>query len=363
MELTRSSASTQLKVQRTVRCRQIEAYQRSNASAPMYPPELVAACAVQLAARADLTAYSTAAAARDIDMVRRALGYDQLDLNAVSYGTTLALRYIAEYPDHVRAAALVGTVPPERTPPRYHAAAADHALSMVIADCANDKACTVAFGDVSKDLDQALALVAKSTDPLRRDLFMENLRTLMYTPLGQRRIPFLLHRAAQGDFAPFDAATQTAGDRSFADGLYLAITCAETFSRIEVAAAIAAAAKTRFGSYRLTRQAAACKSWPHAAPDPGLISRAAFATPVLFMAGERDPVSPAQWASETLQRFRNGRLQVVRHGGHVFDGLAALDTCFDRIVIDFFDQASADRLDMSCQSQMLPPLYQVSAGK
>ena len=48
-----------------------------------------------------------------MEWVREALGYEQLDLNAVSYGTTLALRYIADYPKRVRTAVLYGTVAPK----------------------------------------------------------------------------------------------------------------------------------------------------------------------------------------------------------------------------------------------------------
>src|SRR6185295_15940975 len=57
-----------------LRCAGLEEYQKRIPLAPMYPPELVAECARQSSVASDPTQYSTAAAARDIDLVRRALG-------------------------------------------------------------------------------------------------------------------------------------------------------------------------------------------------------------------------------------------------------------------------------------------------
>src|SRR5262249_53915138 len=209
----------------------------------------------------------------DIDAIRQALGYDQFALYAVSYGTTLGLRYIADFGTHVQSAVFVGTVPPERAPPRFHALVASGALERVFADCAADATCGRAFPDLRGDLGRVLERMSPTDDDLARDVFMEKLRTLLYAPAGIRQVPFLIHRAASGDFAPFDAVTKP-GDRRFADGLYLSITCSETFARIDVDAAIAAAGRFQFGAYRLGRQKAACATWPRASEDAALFHKA-----------------------------------------------------------------------------------------
>ena len=68
-----------------------------------------------------------------------------------------------------------------------------------------------------------------------------------------------------------------------ADGLYLSITCSESFAHMELAAVIVAARATRFGAYRLERKAEAWGLWPAAAPKarPSMLSTVA----VLFIAG------------------------------------------------------------------------------
>lgn len=295
-----------------LRCSAIEALERSDTSAPMYPPELVAECAGKISTNADPRFYSTAAASRDIDRVRQALGYEQLDINAVSYGTTLALRYIADFPERVRSAVLVGTLPAERAPPRHHAAAADRVLALLIDDCVHDKRCSASFPDADADLKRSLDRLAEPDAPLSRGVFMEKLRGLMYMPLDARRIPFLLHQAAAGDFSSL--LKPKSSERPFADGLYLSITCTETFARIDLGAAISEAEQTHFGAYRLMRQAEACKHWPSGVLDPELMKVDVLRTPVLFLAGEMDPVTPPDWAVQVARRFPNSRVKIIRNG-------------------------------------------------
>lgn len=168
-----------------LRCEGIESYERTQPAAPMYPADLVAACARQLASRADVRQYGTAAASRDLDAVRNALGYAQIDLYAISYGTTLALRFIADYPSHVRSAVLTGTVPADQTPPAHHSRSADRALQRLFDACAADRACAEAYPDPRAELDVAV----QRTGAKRRDQFMERVRTMMYTADSARGLP------------------------------------------------------------------------------------------------------------------------------------------------------------------------------
>ncbi len=234
-----------------LRCAAIEEHQKLQPTLPLYPPELVAECARQVSAASDPRAYSTGAAARDIDLVRRALGYQQLDLNAISYGTTLALRYMAEYPAAVRSAVLMGTVPASRTPPRHHASAAQASFERLAADCAGNSACRAEFGDLRANLAEALRWVI-GVSLMPAPVFLEKLRNQLYAPASRALVPYLLSQAAQGDFRGFTQSP--ANGRVFADGLYLAITCAESFARMDVDASISAAGATTFGAYRLESQ-------------------------------------------------------------------------------------------------------------
>jgi pimeloyl-ACP methyl ester carboxylesterase len=326
-------------------CPDIEQHASADPRAPLYPPALVRDCAEALSARADLRQYTTAAAARDIDAVREALGYRRIDLNALSYGTTLALRYIVDYPDRVRTAVLTGTVPASRMPPRHHAAAAERGLTLLFQACAADASCSANYPDPAADLERANTRMDAQT----RDVFLEHVRTLLYLPATAHRVPSVLRLAADGDLQTLAGG---AGERRFADGLYLSITCSESLALMDVERAIAASDGTRFGAYRLRRQRDACDQWPVAAPDPELLHVPRSDVPVLFISGALDPVTPPDWAAETARRFPAGRHVIVAQGAHMFDGMSGIDTCLDRVVVDFVKQGSADDIDTTCFATM-----------
>jgi pimeloyl-ACP methyl ester carboxylesterase len=325
-------------------CPNIAQHEKANPRSPSYPPALVQDCAALLSAEADLRQYTTAAAARDIDAVRTALGYERLDLNALSYGTTLALRYIADFPDHVRTAVLTGTAPASRMPPRNHAMAAERALKRLFQICAADTACSTMYPNPAADLERA----AERLDAESRDVFLEKIRTMLYLPGTARRVPSVLRKAADGDFQ------MQAGDagRSFADGLYLSITCSESLALMDLDAAIAESDATRFGAYRLRRQNEACRQWPKGAHDRRLLEVARSDVPVLFISGALDPVTPPEWAAETATRFPASRHVIVAQGSHVLEGMSGIETCLDRVVPQFVAKASAASIDMACFDSM-----------
>lgn len=317
---------------------------------PMYPPEAVAACRDQLSETANLARYRTEEAVQDLDAVRRALGYGQVDLFGLSYGTTLALRYMAEHPNSVRSAVLMGAAPPFAAPPSRHAAAADRALRLILADCKADAACAAAFPTLDADLVKAA----------RSDVLMERLRNLMYAPSGARQVPFVLHAVAGGDTGPLLKATDR-GPSMIADGVYLSITCSESFGAFDHEAMVREAQATPFGDYRLRRQQAACEQWPTLAPEPSFYQPVTAATPVLFIAGNLDPATPPHWAMEAAKTLPNSRILNLRHGGHLPDGLAALDTCLEPLIAQFYETADARDLDFGCTSQMAPPPFKTKA--
>ncbi|HEV7501049.1 MAG TPA: alpha/beta fold hydrolase, partial [Vicinamibacteria bacterium] len=92
------------------------------------PVDEVAGCRHKLEANADLRMYSTEIAAADLDRVRAALGYDRIDLWALSYGTRLAQVYLRSFGARVRSAVLVGFAPLDYKAPLFHAVAAQRVL-------------------------------------------------------------------------------------------------------------------------------------------------------------------------------------------------------------------------------------------
>lgn len=319
----------------------------------LYPRRLVEACRDRLAASADLTRYGTDEAAADLDAVRAALGAERIDLMALSYGTTLALRYATLHPARVRAMVLFGTVPPEARPPRSHAPAALRALGLIVRDCARTPACQQAYPEFGREAGSAPARLPAS---LSREVFFEKLRSLMYAPASAARIPQIVHRAAAGDLAPFYAATRRTEAGDLAEGLYLSITCSESMAGMD-REATEASMRTPFGNYRLFVQREACRSWPAFAPAADFFVPPALAMPLLLISGERDPVTPPDWAEAIARRSPRARHLILPGGGHVLDGMAGTDTCLDPLIVRFLGDPGVSALDTSCVSAMRPPAF------
>ena len=322
--------------------------------AEMLPPAAVARCRDALAGQADLRFYGTREAVADLDTVRAALGRDRIDIFALSYGTTLALRYMAVYPSRVRAAVLMGVAPPDAMPPRHHATAAASALGLLFEDCAAEPACRTAFPDPAGDFARARARLADG--PVAPAVFAESIRTLMYQPQSARRIPWILRRAAEGDLAPFYAATSPGGPSLLSDGVFLSITCTENFGLMDYRRAAAASRATPFGDYRLRRQRAACRQWPLGTVPQEHLQPARSDTPVLIFSGRLDPVTPPDWAEAVSRNLPNSRHLVIPYSGHVFDGLSNIE-CFDALARQFYDSGDARALDPACLATMSPPAF------
>jgi pimeloyl-ACP methyl ester carboxylesterase len=342
-----------------LRCAELEAQGPLD---EMYPPDRVRVCRDRLAVRADLTQYTTASAARDLDAVRAALGHPQIDLSGLSYGTVLGLTYLKLFPERVRSAVLAGAADPAAKMPLGHAAAAQAALETAFARCAADGPCREAFPNLRRDWEAVLARLQAApvrarrqgkAGPveveIRRDVFGEAFRGI----LGFRvwDVPFVVHRMAQGDFAPFLERLSFDGPSPFAEGLYLSVVCAEGTSRITDADAAEAARGTFLGDYRVSQQRRACALWPHARIDPERLEPEHSTVPILFLNGTADYVTPPGIARRLAERLVRSRVVLIENLLHLPSGVEPM-ACYDRIVNAFFADPDPARLDLGCLGSM-----------
>jgi pimeloyl-ACP methyl ester carboxylesterase len=340
----------------------------------MYPVEYVKRCREELSSKADLTQYTSASAADDLDDVRAWLGYPKIDLFGLSYGTRLALVYMRRHGEHVRSAVLMGVAPPSHRLPLYLARDAQRVMDLLLDECAADAECHGAFPRVREELAELKIRLAGApasaeytasgsgaaiTVEIRGDVFAEKIRKLMYDPPGSRRVPMIVHRAAQGDFRPYlnaaIPADRTAPD-FVADGLYLSVTCAEDVPRIDPAEIAGLTVGTFLGDYRVFQQRRACEMWPRGKAPADAGAPVESAVPTLLLSGFMDPITPPSWGDEVARRLPNGRHVVIRHHAHVPDGLTHME-CLDGMILGFLDKGEAASLDVSCADGMLPPPF------
>jgi pimeloyl-ACP methyl ester carboxylesterase len=199
---------------------------------------------------------------------------------------------------------------------------------------------------------------------IHRDVFAEKLRSQMYTPPGARRLPYVIHAAAQGNFTPFlkmtirDDASEPSSDPAIADGMYLSVTCAEDVPFINLREAERISRETFFGDYRIRQQRRACSLWRRGEVPAGYAEPVASNAPVLILDGYLDPVTPPAWGEQVASHLPNGKSVLIRHHAHVPVGLSNIE-CLDRVTLDFLQRASAANLDTSCLDAMLPPPFYV----
>jgi pimeloyl-ACP methyl ester carboxylesterase len=329
---------------------------------PMYPLNAVRRCRAELEKRADLRLYGTTEGVADLDAVRTALGYDRIDLFALSYGTLFALRYLATHPSTVRAAVLLSVAPPAAMPPRYHAQAAERGLAALFSQCRADPGCGKAY-DPDKDLAAALARLPTIPGAPPGDVFMEKLRSLLYVPRTGRTVPYLVHAAANGDLKPFLEATRPHGPSLFNEGMYLSVTCTESFPLFDYAPAAAAARRTRFGDYRLSRQRAACALWPKGKVPADFLKAPRTSAAVLILSGPLDPVTPPAWGASITRALPHARQVIIPEMAHIPDGLSGVDTCFDPMLLRFYDTGDVGHLDTSCVAHMTPPPFKTAGAR
>lgn len=106
----------------------------------------------------------TAAAAQDMDVVRAALGENQINYLGFSYGTELGAAYAERYPDRVRAMVLDGAVDPSLNPideTVAQQAGFQRAFDAYAADCAESAGCPL-----GNDPAQFVARYHQLVDPL-----------------------------------------------------------------------------------------------------------------------------------------------------------------------------------------------------
>jgi pimeloyl-ACP methyl ester carboxylesterase len=333
--------------------------------------EEVAAAAAECAAGldADPRLYTTAIAMDDLDRVRAALGYEQINLYGVSYGTRAALAYLRQYPDRVRAVILDGVVPPEEALGLDVARDAQRALDLMFERCAADLDCAAAFPDLRADfaalaarLDAAPVPVTVA-DPLTGeplsfdytyDSFASTVRLLSYAPETVSLLPLLIHTAqARGDLSLLAAQSLLVGGQladSISQGMGYSVLCAEDAPRLDAAQAEALNAGTYLRDAQTDQIAAVCAAWPRGETPPAFAAPVTASAPVLILSGEADPVTPPENGAQVAAALPNSLHLVAPGQGHN----VILRGCLPRLAAGFVATAGFDGLDTACVAEIVP---------
>lgn len=330
------------------------------------PLEDVRKCREQLEAKADLKLYVTSIAMDDLDDVRAALGYKQINIMGGSYGTRAAQDYLKRHGKHVRSVILHGVSPTNQLMPRDFPQHTERALNGVLDECAADEACRAAFPNLRAEVKTVLERLLRgpvevevksapnsektTRVKLSRDLAGEAVRYMLYQSGAASRIPLFLHLAAQGNYTPLAESAIFYRQQIVAtgsNGMYLSVTCAEDLPWIKAGEGERNGENTFLGDYRLRQQREACAFWIRGEIPKDYAAPVRSDVPVLILTGQWDPVTPPIYGDTVAKYLRNSLHIIVPSGGHGFGGLEGLD-CISKLTVEFINRGSAKELDTSC---------------
>ena len=333
----------------------------------LFPLGLVRQCRKKLESVADLKLYTTPIAMDDLDEVRAALGYDKINLVAASYGTIAALVYMRQHQDHLRAVFLAGVANTNIRQPLLFPAAAQHALDLLLQDCAADDICHQHFPDLKREFQSVLASFATGavtanvrppsssetqTVQITRGNFVERIRLLLYTTTFARFVPLIIHRAFENDYAPFaELAAGYNPGAIVARGMYFTVTCSEGVPFI-TENDVRQTRRTFVGEYRVRSHMEACKLWPRADIPRSYLGPVASKVPVLMISGELDGSTPPWLGAEAIVHMPNARQVKIRYYGHQVDS-----PCVWKLLADFIDTGSGAGLDTTCTEAIRRPPF------
>ncbi len=313
--------------------------------------------------------YRTIDSARDMDILRSALGDQKLNFLGKSYGTYLGTLYAELFPTKVGRFVLDGAVDPNSSNKEAtlgQAIGFDQALDAFLADCLKGSGCELT-GDLESARNQvsellkvisATPLKSKSGREVTEGLAVIGLASGLYdSESGWPVLRDALKEASLGNGDSFlTLADQYSGRQE--NGSYLSnendaiqvIDCLdqgaiESFSYFKSGVAEFAKEAPIFGPY-LAYAGLSCRYFPELKKlsKPEIIK--IVSDPILVIGTTRDPATPYKWAISLKAIFQNSKLITFDSDGHTGHGRGS--KCVDSAVDRYLLSGKSPAVDLTC---------------
>ncbi len=153
----------------------------------------------------DLTQYNSANSVKDLFELTNALGYDEVNLYGISYGTRLAMTAMRDHPDQIRSVVLDSTYPLQINNLEHMSDLLDEVLVKLVATCKADRECNRNFPNFEKELKEIIARAASSDDPDTLSSLETLLSYVNQNPAVGNYLPLMIHELALGKTDVLDA--------------------------------------------------------------------------------------------------------------------------------------------------------------
>ena len=320
---------------------------------------------------ADTTQYTTEAAVAELEDVRKALGYERVNLIGASYGTRLALAYARAHSSALRSMVLDGVAPPQLRLFLDFLPDGQRALDQAFDYCERNADCSQSYPSLRQDFAALMSrlerhpLVAKVRHPetgeeleltLTADAFASAVRGMLYSAEVSQLLPVVIEQVANGKLEALLTqamlVSHSVGE-TMSLGLLLSIACAEDLPRVSDAELSEYADQSFLPASSVGEMRKACDVWPHAAASPKSAEPVISDVPTLLLSGELDPATPPRWADLALQGLHQGLHVIVPGQGH---GTLSVG-CVPKLVSRFVRDGSTRGLDTSCVDGLRRPHF------
>lgn len=325
--------------------------------------ELLQDCYQRLKSKGfNLSAFNSLENAYDLDAIRKALGYEAYNFYGVSYGTLLGLHLMRLQPEGLRSVILDGVLPPDINFIIYVPQNENRIYNELFHYCSEDTECQTNYPDLEERLFKLVEeldekpVILKLTDPETGEVaharldgkgLLEFLFQFFYLEDSYVLFPYLVSAIEKGDYLVVETYWSLISyDRSFSEGMYYSVICAEDadFSPVEapldgVRAQIAARVKEDLQAYLDV-----CAFWEVDILPSSVDAPVISDVPSLLLSGWFDPITPPSFATRAAESLTNAFDVVDPVGSH---GVAFTDDCMNVIIQDFLNDPGISP-DITC---------------
>ena len=321
----------------------------------------------------DLDDYDTEASVRDLDAIRRVLGYDEWNILGISYGARLALASMRSAPDGIRSVILDSVADVTTGVTASTLAAAQRASDALVVACNTDPACVEAYGDLEAVIDGLYDAWEAEPAVVEVDLddgagprtfrvtgsdLLAGLFNAMYDADLVPLLPSVVHSFAEGQTAVLAELIRAGVGQGTgqADAMNWSVSCADVGAVDAAADATAQADPGRQGT--LVSTLPYCADWPVESTSPTFNEPVTSDIPAIVLAGAFDPVTPPA-ASQAAAEHLGAPFAVFPDAAHSVTRFGR--ACVEAIQLAFLDDPALPP-DLSCIEEIPTVSFVPPAG-
>ncbi len=320
---------------------------------------------------ADVTQYGSEIALKDFEAVRTHLGYQQLHVYGISYGTRMAQLYMRHYPQVLATVTLDGVVPMQQSV-LHIGDAIERSIKLLFEDCNNNVLCQQRYPQLENEFNQVNQRLSQGPviesvrDPLTNEptqltmtqtKFMGSVRMALYSANVRALLPHAIHQASQGNFQTIMGLyALTADSTGIAMGMHSSVVCGEDWHRFQQQTQQEEAnyfTKEMLKDINLT-----CPIWNMPAASEHFADAIDSNLPTLVLSGHIDPATPPSWGELAMEKLTNAKHFIAPYATHG----VAYQSCANELIAQLISEKSVEKLDEACLAKDVSRNFYLNAN-